>query len=223
MNCAPAKKILPREQYFKVTMTGIVITYIKEINMRTSTSTIVTTKKLEPNTVIPVLFKDLESKNGLVRETARKKLVGMGSSAVDYLSDLVSGPDDTVRWEAFKALSEIADPSSTPILIHSLYDVNEEIRWIAAEGLIAIGRNVVEPLLEELLKNPRSFRLKRGVHHVLTGLSTTDKSVDFTGLLDALNDQSTKIHVPTVTYNVLRKVKKQKSEKKPVKVRKGLH
>lgn len=190
--------------------------------MRTSESSIYKSSNLEVNHIHDLL-KDLGNRNGLVRETAREKLVEIGSPVIEFLSELISRPDDTVRWESIKALSEIANPVSIPTLIQALYDIDEEVRWIAAEGLVAIGRDAIEPLLNELLENPRSFRLKRGVHHVLTGLGPGDKNLDFTELIKALDEHSTKIHLPAVTYRVLRTVRKLKSEKKPARVRPRLH
>lgn len=191
--------------------------------MRISEITIQSDKKTGLSPDVSVLLKDLGSRNGLVRETARARLVEMGGAAVEYLSDLVEKKNDVARWEAVKALSEIGKPSSVPVLIRALYDGDEEIRWIAAEGLIAIGRDAVEPLLRELLTNPRSFKLKKGAHHVLKGVNAVDRSMDYSELINALNDHATKIHLPMVAYKYLRKVRKLKSEHKAGAMRPGLH
>jgi len=72
-----------------------------------------------------------------------------------------------VRWEAAKALSQIANPASIQALLEALSDKTFEVRWMAAEGLIRIGRKAVIPLLEALVEHSDSYWLREGIHHVL--------------------------------------------------------
>jgi hypothetical protein len=52
-------------------------------------------------------------------------------------------------------------------LVKALEDKMFDVRWLAAEGLISIGREALVPLLRELIEHPDSFWLREGVHHVL--------------------------------------------------------
>jgi hypothetical protein len=60
------------------------------------------------------------------------------------------------RWEAAKALSEIADPLAATALVNALEDDDADIRWVASEGLTALGRDGLEPLLAALLERAGS-------------------------------------------------------------------
>jgi hypothetical protein len=84
---------------------------------------------------------------------------------------LLHDPDHEVRWEAAKALGEIADPRSAPALVETLEDAGFDIRWLAAEGLIALGKAGLEPLLEALPKKADSVYLREGAHHVMYDLA----------------------------------------------------
>ena len=57
--------------------------------------------------------------------------------------------------------------ASIQVLLEALSDKEFDVRWLAAEGLIRIGRKVVVPLLETLVEHSDSFWLRDGIHHVL--------------------------------------------------------
>jgi hypothetical protein len=113
----------------------------------------------------------LHSKDGEERRQARLSLVALGSEAVDPLIAMLKDADHEVRWEAAKALAEIADPGSAPALAEALGDAGFDIRWLAAEGLIALEGAGLGPLLEALLKNSDSVYLREGAHHVMYDLA----------------------------------------------------
>ena len=48
----------------------------------------------------------------------------------------------------------------------ALEDARSGIRWLAAEGLIAIGREALPPLLQALIHQSDSEWLREGAHHV---------------------------------------------------------
>ena len=92
----------------------------------------------------------MQSKNGIERQKARISLVTLGAQAGDFLSELVSHPDDTIRWEAVMGLGQIMDPITSPLLINALEDENTSIRWLAAEGLARLNKKGLIPLVEAL-------------------------------------------------------------------------
>jgi len=160
--------------------------------------------KKEKNTSVHSLIDDLQSKDGLLRQSAREKLVSMGRGVVPYLEDLIKHPDTTLRWEAIKALGRIADPGSAPLLIYALYDKDEDVRWVAAEGLIAIGANAMKSLLDELIKNPESFFLRKGAHHYFAVLREYGEYPELIDLITALHGPDAKIHTPVAAVNMLK-------------------
>ena len=105
-------------------------------------------KKISFGSLLDPLLNALHSEDGEERRRARLSLVSLGSEAVDPLIELLPDPEHEVRWEAAKALGEIADPRSAPALVETLEDAGFDIRWLAAEGLIALGKAGLEPLLE---------------------------------------------------------------------------
>jgi len=126
---------------------------------------------------IPALIAELKSDDGLVREKARFTLVGKGEAAVAPLMQVLTGKDKETRWEAAKALGEIASPAAVPALITAMEDEDYDVRWLAAESLIAIGRDAVVPLLEALMARSGEYLLRQGAHHVLDHLSGSDSGV----------------------------------------------
>ncbi len=132
------------------------------------------TKQRAPATVkkaatatIRTLVNDLCSEDGLVRVRARKRLVALGNQSVRPLKKLLGSKREWVRWEAAKALGQIGDPAAAQALIKALEDNMFDVRWLAAEGLIYMGKSALVPLLQAIRERPDSFWLREGVHHVL--------------------------------------------------------
>jgi len=124
------------------------------------------------------LIKELSSENGINRIKARYELVKMGKPAIDYLIGLQFLDNPHIRWEAIKTMSQIADPVAIPILINALENDRFDVRWLAAEGLIEIGRESVIPLLRALQERLGSKFLIEGVHHVLKELISRNQFLD---------------------------------------------
>src|SRR5208283_1637818 len=99
---------------------------------------------------IEALIPNLQSKDGMQRERARKKLVKIGRPAVPFLIELLSDRKQHLRWEGCKALGEIMDPAAAPALVDALSDESVEVRWLAAEELLALEKKALVPLLKIL-------------------------------------------------------------------------
>ncbi len=113
------------------------------------------------------LIRELESSNPGRRISARNKLVGLGKAAVPHLIRLLSDPYEQLRWEACKALASIRDPRSATHLVPALGDMSLAVRWVAAEGLVALGEEAEIPLLQYLMHHFNSLFIREGAHHVL--------------------------------------------------------
>jgi HEAT repeat protein len=158
---------------------------------------------------IDSLIKDLHNEDGIVRQEARQTLEFIGRPAVDFLNPLLKEPNDDVRWEAAKALTEIADPRAASPLADILMDHNFGVRWLGAEGLIAIGRTALGPVLEQLVHHPDSAWLRERAHHVLHDLSQKDPEVKalVAPVLAALEGVEPEIGVLEPAYAVLDKLR----------------
>ncbi len=128
-----------------------------------------TVKAKEPS--IETLIKTLSSHKDKPREGARHTLVAMGRAAVPSLIGALKSKNSLTRWEAAKALSEIADPETAPVLVRALENEEFDVRWLAAEGLIKMNIKGLKPLLEALEHRGDSALLRESAHHVFHDLA----------------------------------------------------
>jgi roadblock/LC7 domain-containing protein len=151
----------------------------------------------------------LASKDGMIRQRARRSLVVLGKPAVSPLTrDLQTSPSDQVRWEAAKALGAICDARSIPALIKALADSDYDVAWLAAEALIKFKKTAWAPLLRALTKGgPYSGLLRQGAHHVFVN----QKEDGFNDLLKVLSKALEPAAAPEsamgAAYEVLKRLK----------------
>lgn len=162
---------------------------------------------------IPTLVAALASGNGMVREQARKSLIALGKPAVKPLAATLQSRDRQVRWEAAKALRCLCDPESASALVEALGDERIGVRWLAAEGLIALEHEGLGPLFAALLDAKNADRLGEGAHHVLHDLSK--KLGDwFLPVLHAIDDAEPSIAVPIAAFAALQEWKQQRKRRR---------
>ena len=101
---------------------------------------------------------------------AKENFVKLGKKILPVMNKLMTSKYRVIRKEAIKIVRDIGDPSSTQVVIDMLEDPEGDIRWIAAESLINIGRITFKPILEALVTNGESYYLRQGAHHVLKAL-----------------------------------------------------
>lgn len=151
------------------------------------------------------IVRELEDRSPGVRRQARELLVILGRMAVPPLLELLNDKRPHVRWEAAKALADIADVETTAALIEAMEsDEDVDVRWVAAEGLIAMGRQGVPPILAALLDRPHSAVLREGAAHVFHRLA---KRKSFRWLLPvvvALRSYEPELKVPETVQQALR-------------------
>jgi hypothetical protein len=148
----------------------------------------------------------LRSEDPGTREEACKALIALGRPAVPPLVDTLSDPHDHARREAARALSRIHDPSSAPDLVRSLEDELPGVRWLAGEGLIAMGRDGIVPLFRALISRSDSVRLRQGAHHVLRSLSAGDHGRQMALVLEALEGPEPISALPVAAFNALKEL-----------------
>jgi HEAT repeat protein len=159
---------------------------------------------MKTDEMIEALITELRCKDGFRRENARKHLVKIGKPAIPILVSYLADAKQHMRWEACKALGSIRDPAAGRALVQSLSDESEEVRWLAAEGLIALGRFAVVPLLEALEQDFKSLFLRQGAHHVLHALEREHRLTAKTkAVLDALRHLRPRINAATAAHAAL--------------------
>lgn len=154
------------------------------------------------------LLDRLASRAPTVREKARKALVVVGKPVVPYLIPLLSHCKPHVRWEAVKTLRDIADPISAAALVNALDDSDGDVRWLAAEGVTALGLDGLYPLLTALLERAQSSYFCEGAHRVCHVLVKKKKlCAILRPLLTALEQDEPAIGVPPIAYIALLKLR----------------
>lgn len=152
---------------------------------------------------IDSLVDSLASADGLERHAAREQLEELGSSSVPALVRALKSPSEHARWEAAKALGEIADPSAAPALVSTLCDQKAAVRWLAGEALIHIGRGALAPLLRGLEGSSDSIWFRDGAHHVLRSLIRDGVADEAIPVLEALENLEPSVEAPVAAYHVL--------------------
>ena len=157
---------------------------------------------------ITSLLGDLTGGDPATREKAREALVVIGRPAVPSLFQLLANGKPHIRREAAKALSGIADPLAATALANALEDPDGGVRWLAAEGLIVLGGEGVQPLLAALLERAQSLWFCESAHHVCHTLATRRRlGPILRPVLAALDKPEPQIGVPLAAYAALSKLR----------------
>jgi hypothetical protein len=162
---------------------------------------------------IKSLIVDLNSQDGLIRVKARKALVAIGSPSVAPLEKALASNKEWVRWEVVKTLAQIGDARATATLVNLLRDKMFDLRWLAAEGLIHIGRAALPLLLQEFIKHPDSSWLQEGVHHVLHDEARGDLREILHPVIAALEGFEPSVEAPLLAETALKKLTKKKQKR----------
>jgi HEAT repeat protein len=175
---------------------------------KTGRDNLVSSKKVKTET-IKSLVTDLGSQDGQVRVRARKSLVAIGGQAVRPLAKILSSKKEWCRWEATKTLGQIGDPSAIQVLVKALEDKMFDVRWLAAEGLIAIGHEALAPLLQVLVEHSDSLWLREGAHHVLHGIYKGDLTEILQPVIAALEGFEPSVETPPAAEKALKVLEKE--------------
>jgi len=161
------------------------------------------------STKISALIADLNNHDGLVRQKARNELIKIGEPAVETLIQAFNSREGYTHWEAAKALRQIGSPKAARALVKALENDQFSVRWLAAEGLISLGRNGLEPLLHALEYKANSVWLREGAHHVLHDLLSYNTLLESSlksalkPTLTALDEIEPTITVPRAAHKAL--------------------
>ncbi len=149
------------------------------------------------------LIRDFYSDNGIKRARARFELLQIGKPIIDFFIGLQYVPIHQVRWEAVKTLSQLAVPEAIPILINALENEDMDVRWLAAHGLVQIGKPSIPAVLEALEGNQNSKYLREGAHHILRELQHKHLFSDELGLIKMLGHYGSQYIIADTAKKIL--------------------
>jgi hypothetical protein len=141
-----------------------------------------------PDDLEELINESLDSKDFSRKLSARETLVKMGKKILPQMHKLLNSENDSLCLEAAKIVELIADRRSIPFLIGLLDDTIFDMRWIAAEGLIKIGRPSICPLLKSVRDGKSSLIFNRGTHHILLSLVDEKEKNKLMPLLQSLDN-----------------------------------
>lgn len=141
-----------------------------------------------PESLVEHINALLDDKNYTKKHAAIANLLQMGKSIVPRMHKLLSAKNNVLRKEVAKIIQLIADRRSIPFLINLLDDPMFDIRWIAAEGLIKIGRTCIVPLLKSIRDDTKSMFMDKGAHQVLSSLLNDNEKKQLEPLLLSLDN-----------------------------------
>lgn len=152
------------------------------------------------------LIQALSSDSPMKRVHAANSLEQFGKATIPFLSQALTDPRDTVRWEAAKVLTRMHEPIAAPALVRALEDESTGVRWQAAEGLIALGKEGLVPLLQTLIRQSDSVRLRQGAHHVLRSFAEGPYNKGLTQVVEALESPAPIMALPVAAFDALKKL-----------------
>lgn len=153
---------------------------------------------------IAALIPGLLSTHLKQRSSSRRKIEKMGVAILPEIHKMIWAKNKQLQWEAAKIVQNIASPQSLDALISLLEDPESDIRWIAAEGLINIGRKSIVPLLKAVIEKGESLDLQHSARSVFKRLFTKEEKIRFSDLLRALkNKHKTAIIAPAKASEVM--------------------
>jgi hypothetical protein len=153
---------------------------------------------------IPALIEALASRDVLMRDRASAALVQLGQPALGPLVAALASADGVVRWEATHALTQMHNPAVAPALIAALDDQRFDVRWLAAKGLIELGRDGIIPLLRSLEQGSwDNVWLREGAHHILRTQIRGPLGLIIAPVVAALEGMEPSVTVPLAAYNAL--------------------
>lgn len=141
-----------------------------------------------PVNIVKLLNAVFDDRDYKKMHNARLSLVWLGKSILPQLHKLVKSENSLIRQEAAKLIQIAADRRSIQVLIVLLDDKEYDIRWIAAEGLIRIGRKSIVPLLKAVSGGETTLFSNKRVHQVFSVLFSEDEKREFISLMQSLED-----------------------------------
>jgi len=142
-----------------------------------------------------------------VREAAYDALGELGPRVLPALEAPSTDRDRDVRWFAFEIASHLEGSEAIPVLLRGLRDEDFSIRWVASNGLIAIGAASVRPLLEALVTERPSLSFHSASRRIFTRIDASsglDEQVR--ALAEALGRETTIVEAGPLAKDILERL-----------------
>jgi len=165
-------------------------------------------------TRVEALIEDLANQDVSAREKARAEMLKAGGEAVDPLSRAMGDPRPEVRWEVARVLAELQSPAALLALVAALEDEDGSVRWVAADGLISLGRDALRPVLEGLLDRSGSRLFREGAHRVLRHQISGEMHEVAAPVLAALEHSGAEAAVPLAAEDGLDRLRLKEAERR---------
>lgn len=153
-------------------------------------------------------IKDLARANPTARERARQALVAAGPAAVLPLIQGLADRNDQVSREAARALGEIGDFAAAPALAEALDHPNLDVRWVAANALIALGYAGLKETLTALLTRSSSPEVRQAAQHVIAHFATLPEGEFLLRLLGTFDAFEPGVAIPAAALQALHEVER---------------
>lgn len=156
---------------------------------------------------VEALVRALDNEHPAERGRARAMLIHMGRPAVPRLIEALHERSERLRWEAARSLTAIRDPRAAPALVGALEDEIMEVRWVAEDGVIELGKDGLVALLHGLITHSGSNRFREAAHRILIAMSRGENARIAKPVLEALNGPAPIVALPVAAYTALSNLK----------------
>lgn len=166
--------------------------------------------KTPPRTIVAAI-RALGSHRAPDRVRARKELETIGTEATWALVQAVQPAGPRSRQEALQVLVTLADPAAADLFLELLDDQDSEVRWLAAEGLAALGELGLRRTLQRLVDDEGTDAPLRPLHHVLTLLEDGPLAAVVAPVLQAFREPSALLRIQTAAHAALAELRRAPS------------
>jgi hypothetical protein len=135
------------------------------------------------------VVRDISGKTMLKRKAARRRLMILAEEDPQIVIQFLESDNQKLRWEALKVLANLQNKYFIPVFIKHLHDSFSDMRWMASEGLIIIGRESLLPVIRCILENNVSLIFRDNVYLIISKLIIDNEKEDFAALLSSLGNR----------------------------------
>lgn len=138
---------------------------------------------------------------------SRESLVAIGHRALIPLLHALRHLSPPACWEATKVLATLKDPAAANALADALDHDHQGVRWLAAEGLIALGKEGLKQTLVTLLTKAHSNWVREGAHHVIRHFAHRISGRFLLPLLDLFDGFEPAVTLPLAALEALHELR----------------
>jgi len=150
----------------------------------------------------------IERGNAARREAALDAAPRLGQDAIPALAALGATTDHERRWAAYQAIKKIGGEGAIKPLVDALRSDDLSVRWIASDGLTAIGEPAARELLRALAISKPTINFHRAARRVLRHLELAGHEPASQRLLTSLEHGTAAVLSPSLAQELLRELER---------------